>query len=222
MEQLLLELTPAPAPSLENFHVGSNGAVIAALHGFLADRAGVIFLWGAPGCGRTHLLRAIAKEAASRGLKARYQCGDDATNLSDTDFLALDDVESLDADTQIATFDAFNRIRSHGGGVIASSKLPPADLTLREDLRTRLGSGVVMQVRALSEEEKRAVLVVNAQQRGLNLGAEISDYLLAHFERDLGSLIAAIDALDRYSLRTKRPITLPLLRETLKLKAAQP
>jgi DnaA family protein len=86
---------------------------------------------------------------------------------------------------------------------------------LREDLRTRLGWGLIYELHGLSDEEKLDALSKSAESRGLSLSPGVLPYLLTHFRRDMPSLSAMLDALDRYSLETQRPITLPLLRELL-------
>jgi DnaA family protein len=101
--------------------------------------------------------------------------------------------------------------------LIASAKAPPLQMTqtLREDLRTRLGSGLIFRLRPLSEAEKIAALNAQATQRGMRLSPEALNYVLARAPRDMRSLSAFLAALDRYSLEHKRPLTMPLLREVL-------
>ena len=127
----------------------------------------------------------------------------------------LDDCDALPADAQIAAFALFNQIREHGALLVSAGPLPPAQLALREDLRTRLGWGLIYQVHGLSDEDKIAALSQAAASRGLTLSAGVLPYLITHFRRDMRSLSAMLDALDLYSLETQRPITLPLLRDLL-------
>jgi DnaA family protein len=82
-------------------------------------------------------------------------------------------------------------------------------------LRTRLGWGLIYQVHELTDDEKIAALSQRALARGLTLSSGVLPYLITHFRRDMRSLSATLDALDRYSLETKRAITLPLLRDLL-------
>jgi DnaA-homolog protein len=93
--------------------------------------------------------------------------------------------------------------------------LPPADLKLREDLRTRLAWGHVFQLSVLSEPERRAVLRQAADARGVFLGDEVMDFMLTRFSRDLGSLMQLLEHLDGYALQTKRAITIPLIKAML-------
>ena len=88
-------------------------------------------------------------------------------------------------------------------------------MPLREDLRTRLGWDLVFRLDPLSDADKLAALAAQAAERGLHLAPEIINWMLTHHERDIRKLAALLDALDRYSLATGRPITLPLLRAML-------
>ena len=212
MRQLLLDLLPETPPRLDNFVVGRNGETLTGLAAWLApeNRETSLFLWGEASSGKTHLLRAsdavfcdAATDPALAGL-GELQAAH-----------AIDNVEALDADGQIALFNLFNRLRAAGGRLLTAATQPPLQLCLREDLRTRLGSGLIYRLQALSDEEKIAALSAQAAARGLQLPREALDYLLARAPRDMRSLTALLTALDRYSLEHQRPITLPLLREVL-------
>ena len=206
MQQLLLELAPPLPPTLENFSQGKNGAAVKALRDALAGGEGFVFLWGPGGSGKTHLLRAFSAAAAAARREA----------------VAADDVARLGAVEQLALFDQCNRLRASKGALVASAEGPPADLPLRPDLRSRLASGIVLQLHPLSDAEKAAALTAHAAERGMALDAELIAYLLRHFDRDMGTQIAMLDALDRYSLQRQRPITLPLLKEALRALSEEP
>ena len=109
------------------------------------------------------------------------------------------------------------------GTVLAAGSAPPAQLPLREDLRSRLAWGLVYQVKPLSDAEKALTLHAEAQRRGLRLSDEVVWYLLTHVRRDLRSLIGLLAHIDRASLEQRRAVTLPLVRELLRsLEDAQP
>ncbi|MDH4173675.1 MAG: DnaA/Hda family protein [Betaproteobacteria bacterium] len=194
--QLALPLQPLPAPSLENFVPGANGELLARLRELAAGRCpeAVIYLWGAPGSGRSHLLTASARHGVT----------------------LADDVERLDATAQIALFNAINEARDAGGTVLAAGNAPPAQLALREDLRSRLGWGLVYEVKPLTDAEKAVYLHAEAARRGLRLSDEVVWYLLTHVRRDMPSLGAILEHLDRASLEQHRALTLPLVREALR------
>jgi len=214
MRQLLLELARPPPPTLESFCAGRNGAALQALRGALADGERFVFLWGPGGSGKTHLLRGFAAAAGAVYVAAASADWTQAEGLAAA---AVDDVARLGSAGQVALFDLCNSLRAVGGALAASGEAPPAQLALRADLRSRLASGIVLQLHPLSDEEKATALRRHAAGRGIALEDEAVRYLLTHFDRDMGTQIAALDALDRYSLERKRPITLPLLKEALSL-----
>lgn len=194
MRQLVLELAPPEPPSFANYVPGRNGAAVRALEAALAGGERFVYLWGPQGSGKTHLLRAF-ESAGGR---------------------AADDVQRLDAAGQNDLFDLYNALRAAKGALAAAGSAPPDGLGVREDLRSRLGSGVVMQLHPLSEAEKATALGARAKARGIALPDGVIAYLLTHLERDMGTQIAVLDALDRYSLEHRRPITVPLLRDALR------
>jgi DnaA family protein len=218
MKQLVLDIAPTPTPTLDNFVPGRNGELVGALDA-LANNAGnerFIYLWGAAGSGRSHLLRAVIDTARRHGgHTAWFDANTVAFEVAENTLSAVDDVHLLGAEAQIALFNLHNCIRGGSGALVASGNAAPAQLALRADLVTRLASGLVYQVHGLNDEEKWAALRRHADARGFQLSPEVAGYLLRHARRDMPSLLALLDALDRYSLETKRAITVPLLRELL-------
>ncbi|MEO8144058.1 MAG: DnaA/Hda family protein [Betaproteobacteria bacterium] len=194
MRQLALGISPPPKPTLDNFVAGANAELISRLKEFQAGNfvESVLYLWGETGSGKSHLLRA---------------CG--GPNV-------VDDVEKLDDESQIGLFNAINEKRQSGGTVLAAGHAPPAQLPLREDLKSRLAWGLVYQVKTLTDGERALYLRGEAERRGMRVPDEVIDYLLTHLRRDLPTLTAILDELDRASLEKHRQITLPLVKEVLK------
>lgn len=213
MTQLVLQLVPPPAPAFGNFVAGRNAEALEWLRAMAAGGASERFayLWGLPGSGRTHLLKAFAEAAGACYVAAEAPLA----HLPGEGRLAVDDVDRLDADGQAALFRAWNELRDGGGSLVASGPVPPAQLGFREDLATRLAWGLVYQVHPLADEEKALALQRHAEGRGMRLPPEVAGYLLTHGRRDLPALMAIVDALDRLSLEAKRPVTLPLVREAM-------
>jgi DnaA family protein len=88
---------------------------------------------------------------------------------------------------------------------------------LRDDLATRLAWGLVYQLQPLNDAEKALALQNHAAERGIRLPTEVVDYCLRYLRRDLSTLMATLDALDEWSLTTKKPVTVPMLRQLLQL-----
>lgn len=225
MRQLLLDLGAEKPQTLDSFVTGQNQELLQLLrqfaqHGQGLPRERFVYLWGESGAGKTHLLRALADTP-----DARYIATDDADDAfayeARITLYLIDDCDRLAPEPQISAFNLFNQVRENGGLLVTAGSLPPARLALREDLRTRLGWGLIYQLHGLTDDEKIAALTQAAQARGLSLSPGVLPYLITHFRRDMQSLSAMLDALDQYSLETQRPITLPLLRSLLQLETKE-
>ena len=221
MKQLLLDIAPPSPPALDNFVAGRNAELLQTLGNILAgqEQERFIYLWGGSGCGKSHLLQAAVEASAKKNLNAEFiVCSGDTEFAAsiNADCVAVDNVDRLNPSAQIGLFNLYNRMRDEGHALLlVSGPTAPAQLKLREDLVTRLGWGLVYQVHELTDEEKALALKSHAASRGFALPQEVGDYLLRHGQRDLPSLMATLDALDRYSLANRRQVTLPLLRELL-------
>ena len=219
MRQLLLDLGADKPQSLDTFVAGKNVELTQLLRRMAhrtvsALNERFVYLWGEPGAGKTHLLQALAATPGARYIEGVSP--PDAFLLTpEVTLYLIDDCHTLSPDSQIAAFNLYNQVREQGASLVAAGAVPPAMLQLREDLRTRLGWGLIYQLHGLTDDEKIAALSHSAVARGLTLPAGVLPYLLTHFRRDMRSLSAMLDALDRYSIETQRPITLPLLRSLL-------
>jgi DnaA family protein len=244
MTQLLLDLEPPRVPTLDNFVVGRNAEVLAALRHLCTTvpehpSARCLYLWGPKGSGRSHLAAAtcsllggsllVGSEASAADVReAAERIVDGAPDVRR--MLAVDGVEQLNADAQEALFHAINLLRDDPrGALLVTGGATPRDLFLkpgRDDLRSRLAWGLVYQLHRLDDSEKDAALEQRAEQQGFPLTPEVRRYLLTHFSRDLGSLMRMVDALDRHAREHRRIVTVPLIREFLQrpidLDAQQP
>ena len=217
-QQLLLDLKPEQPPTLDNFVIGANAELVQRLHSLAGtDSFEALYIWGAQTCGKSHLLEATAAVAHGhrpvvflRGMEAGAEL-----TLAPGSLLVIDDVQGLGAEAQIALFRAFNAARFLGLALLLAGNEPPLRLALREDLRTRIGQTLIYEIQSLSDEEKAAALRRHAIERGMLMDAGVVHYLLRHGRRDLPSLMAMLNNLDRASLEQKRPPTLPLLRELM-------
>lgn len=217
MRQIPLAIGIAEARTFETFVPGANAPAIAHLQA-LGALAAPVYLWGGSGAGKTHLLEALVHRFDDQGMRAGWFSASDAAPWVFDDawsLIVIDSAEVLDAEQQHAAFSMFVEATTRGVPLVAAGRVPPVDLPLREDLRTRLGWGHVFAVQALSEAEARATLRRVADQRGIFLSDDVMDYLLTRFARDLKHLVAQLDRLDAFSLATKRQITVPLLKQML-------
>jgi DnaA family protein len=225
MKQIALDIGLAPGPTLESYFPGPNAAALQHLVLWVGDKSRAAlrspvptYLWGGSGSGKTHLLRAVHDALREQGASVGWL---DVTMNEPPAFneawaaVLMDDVDLYSSVQQHAAFNWFINAQTHHIAVLAAGEPPPADLTLREDLRTRLGWGHIFALHPLSETERRAVLRQQADARGIFLSDEVMDFMLNRFSRDLGSLTQLLDQLDGYALQTQRAITIPLIKSML-------
>jgi len=224
--QGVLDLMPSPRQTLASFIAGDNAELVARL-GDRSPQAGgerFIYLWGPPAAGRSHLMRAAVALCDGRYMDLRAPDAplgiellvDDAGKAVSR--VALDNVDALDAGGQQRLFNLYNTVRYERACcmLLVSGPQPPAALPLRADLITRLSWGLTYEVHPLTDAQKLSAMSAHAQARGVRVEPEVLDHLLHTVPRDLPTLLAVIDALDRHSLASRRAITLPLAREWLR------
>ena len=214
MRQLALDLIAEAPASFDNFVAGPNTEAVAALRMVAAGRSPVsrVHLWGEPASGKTHLLRALAGTplGPASAIDAFSACGEAAARV-----IAVDDCDRLDDTRQLALFRLFNQRGDPGSApIVTASRHAPIALTeLRPELRTRLGSGLVLALRPLTDQEREQALREAARATGVHTHDDVFHYLLTRKARDLRSLLAFFSALDRYALERQRPLSAALARE---------
>lgn len=224
MRQLPLAIQPPRESSFENFVAGSNAAAFEQLRGWRVAGA-PLYLWGPSGSGKTHLLGALARDARARGARTGwFDAGDPLpwTVEPDCSLVVVDRCDELDAAAQQAAFALFVDAAGREVQLACAGRLPPVDLPVREDLRTRLGWGHVHALVPPTEAETRAVLRAEARRRGIGLADDVLDHLLTRLPRDLAHLMRVLGRLDDYALAASRAVTVPLVRQMLADDAAPP
>ncbi len=230
MEQLPLGVRLRTTSSFSSFVPGENAAPVAALEA-RAREPGLppLWLWGAPGSGRTHLLQASCARAGEARRRAGYlplAAGwpDPAMlgGLETLDLVCLDDLDGIggDAAWQRALFALYNELAERGGNLVLSAGRPPQALEVAlPDLRSRLAASIVWQLKPLAEAEQAAALQARARALGVELGEETLQYLQRRLPRDFGALCDALDRLDGAALAQQRRLTVPFVRAVLQLPA---
>lgn len=226
MEQLPLGVQLRERATFDAFVVGPNHELVIRLRNAASRRERLAaWLWGAAGCGRTHLLQAMCA-AAPLGARVAYlpmgQLGGATVEFLGSalgvELLCLDDLDLVvgDPDIERALFVAFRRIEEQGGSIIATATRPPATLDWSlADIRSRFSATEVFQLRPLDEADQHEALRRRAAQRGLELPEETARYLLRRFPRDMASLGRLLDEIDIASLSAQRRLTVPFVRGIL-------
>lgn len=233
MQQIPLDLMLETPAKLDDFQVGDNAALLTWLSQWQADQATNAYLWGEAGSGKSHLLKALAGHAHGQGCQVLLLDAQGLHSLDGTDaassptLVLVDDVQTLDDMQQHWVFNMFiESAQAQAPGqapvrLVAAGTCPPVDLAVREDLRTRLGWGLVFALQPLSEEGVRQVLVREGARRGLRWADGVLPYMLTRFSRNLADLMPVLAQLDRFSLAQQRVVTIPLLKQMMSQDAAE-
>jgi len=239
--QFTLDILSSPEPSLDNFiFPASKNSLQVSVFEVLSQIQSqyvanpknrfdfnLIYLWGPSGSGKSHLLMAMQKFYEHLQLPHLYlntqhldwQFADIQTGPDCVAYL-IDDVDNLSISEGNQLFKLLiDQKNSPEKFIFVSGSRSSHHLNIRDDISSRLASGLNFELCLLTDEEKIVALQDLIKARGLNISSDIPHWLMTHFYRDLPSLISIIEAVDHYSLQTKRAITLPLLKELLHLTA---
>jgi DnaA family protein len=220
LSQLPLRLALRDSATFDNFVPGENGAALLALQD---GGESFVYLWGGAGSGKSHLLQALCQWA---GPTAAYV---DLNEVIGMDPAVLEGLEAMNPlcidavqavagkpEWERALFHLYNRVRDGGARLVVAGGAAPGQLGITlPDLVSRLAWGPVFQLQPLDDEGKREALRRRARARGMDLSEEVAAYLLRRSPRDMHSLFALLDRLDRESLVAKRRLTIPFVRELL-------
>jgi DnaA family protein len=209
---------------LGNFSVKKNQTLLAFIETlFSQEQSSVVFISGDKSSGKTHLLQGCIFKALEQGLKAVYvdirqTLPEDFLNtLADYDWVCVDNINQLDVTQQQELFDLYNQIKQTKTKLIVSASVPPGELELLKDLKTRLSLAVVYRLEQLDDQEKIVLIQRKMQDKGLGIDDKVYAYLFKVFSRDLSVVLSAIDQLDQESLRQKSPISIPFVKKILKI-----
>ncbi|QGM81118.1 DnaA regulatory inactivator Hda [Otariodibacter oris] len=235
--QLPLPIHQIDDETLENFYAENNLLLLDSLrHNFELIQQPFFYIWGTKSSGKSHLLKAVTNHYVENQQtsiyipleKTQYFSPHVLDNADQLDLICLDDIQMIEGNEEweVAIFDLFNQIREQQGLfnnekktlLLISADRPPNLLKIKlPDLRSRLTWGEVYRLDELNDEQKRIILQRNAYNKGLELSDEVANFLLKRIDRDLKVLIAQLELLDKASLQAQRKLTIPFVKEILKL-----
>jgi DnaA family protein len=194
MDQLLLDIHPKIKKSFDNFITGQNKECINSLKDFISNsNVQFIYLWGEGSCGKTHLRLAVE----SHQIKT------------------IDDIHLADQNQQIEIFNLFNQFKEANKKLLITGADSPNNMNLIPELSSRLSWGLVYQIKSLTDNEKIMALKNYVNEKNIAISENVIDYCYRNLRRDLHSLMATFESLDHWSLKTKRPVTIPLLKDLI-------
>ncbi len=223
-KQLALDVQLRDFRTFDNFVAGDNQEVVEKIRETVTGASTeVLFLWGAVGSGKTHLLQAACRSASDQHRQPVYIPLADANSLSPemlagnsaSTFVCIDDVDAVAGrdEWERALFSLFEELRGRAPLIVTAKTNPRSSGLTMPDLITRFGSGLVYQIQPLSDKNKVEAMQLRATQRGFKLADEVGKYVLNRYPRDTHALFSLLDKLDRASLATQRRITIPFIQK---------
>ncbi len=233
MQQLTLSVGLNDEATIDSFYTpDSNRLTIKTLAGSLRNETdAMIYLYGADGCGRSHLLQATCHQAEQLGLSVvylpladmqLYNPAEIFEGLESQQVICLDDVHSIAGNNlwEREVFNLYNRVLGVGGHIIMAANCAPKALAVElPDLQSRLAQFLVLKIQTLDDGEKQNALQLRASIRGMQLDDDVVRYMLRHGRRDMAYLMQCLDSLDKASLNQQRRITIPFAKQTLPMES---
>ena len=227
MKQLPLAMRLRERAVFDSFVAGANLQAVEQLRALARGAsAGVYWLSGAQGVGKTHLLQATCAMARSAGADTAYLPLSQLVALGpetlegwrSSRVVALDDLAAIAGrrDWEQGLFRLYREAEERGAALLASAAAPPLLLNFSlPDLASRFAAATLLPLRPLDESEQRQALRLRARARGLELPEETALYLQRRFRRDLATLYELLDAIDEAALQAQRRLTVPFIRQVL-------
>ncbi len=231
--QLSLGVTLNDESTFDNFFAGSdnNRQILQDLEKFgRAEGEKNLLVWGAPGCGLTHLLQAVCHQVWEQGRAVQYlplrdvrgfSAADICDGLEEAEVVCLDGIDQICGvkEWENALFHLYNNIKDAGHYLLISSHTSPPSLPIvLADLRSRVLGCVRYHLESLNDADKQTALIMRAAARGMDLPGEVARYILSRASRDTNELFYMLNTLDEASLQQQRKLTIPFVKETLHLK----
>ena len=222
MNQLGLPISLNSSMLLENF-VSNKELIRSIRQVFLDQKSSEIYFYGESGNGKTHILQGAVLESLANDKNAVFvDCADLIPDyllefIDQISLISFDNVHLLSNKNEEIFFDLFNRSRQSQVNILVSGNTLPADLNIMKDIKTRLSLATVFKLEELNDESTMIVIDKQMSDRNLSINPKVYEYLFKNFSRDLRILLSTMDDLDKASLQTKKPISIPFVRKFLHL-----
>ena len=222
MNQLGLPITLNTSMLLESF-VANNELLRSINQLFLDENSSEVFIYGASGQGKTHVLQGGVLRALEIDKSAIYiDCSESFPEhifdfIDRLDFISFDNVHLISTENQEVFFDLYNRARQAQIIILVSADSLPSNLEVMKDIKTRLSLAAVYKLEELNDELIMSVINSQMSQRNLSVNSSVYEYLLRNYSRDLKLLLSTLNDLDKASLQAKKPISIPFVKKFLEL-----
>ena len=175
-----------------------------------------LIIHGPTGCGKTHLAEVFRRRADAEALSHAALAKNFPRDPGKaTGGWIVEDADSyLDGGEPEPLFHLFNQVREGRGHLLLSGRTAPSQWCIDlADLRSRINAAPAVTIDSPDDELLAAVLVKHFADRQLRVGTDVVDYAVKRMERSFDAVRDLVERLDRQSLRARREITVPLVRQ---------
>lgn len=227
--------------TFDNFIVGSSNNFAFAASLAVAEQPSEVynplFIYGDVGLGKTHLMNAIGNYIVTHNpvsrimlttserfanelidAIARKNTSPMREKMRNVDVLMVDDIQFLAKTTvcQEEFFHTFNELQNAGKQIVLSSDRPPNELpTIEERLRSRFGSGLIVDIKKPDFETRVAILKRKCDEEYIDLPYDVTEYIAAHFDKSIRELEGALTRVVAQSKLMGYPISMDLAMNAL-------
>ncbi|KMT66371.1 DnaA regulatory inactivator Hda [Catenovulum maritimum] len=230
-QQLTIDFALQLEATFEHFFAADNQVLIDNLKQFVETESDIpskqlFYIHGGKGAGKSHVLQALCHFADQKDKLAQYLPANQLLDMSPEFTLGLENCELLLIDDvqlfqhspiwQTTIFDLINRCIEAGNKIIFTANKPAdqIDFTL-PDLVSRLNWGQKWPLYALDDEQRKAMLTLRSQARGIPMSDELANFIVLRCQQDNASILSCLDKLDKESLLEKRKITIPFVKSVM-------
>ena len=233
----------------ENYVVGENSRFAHAAAYTVAQnpakKYNPLFIYGASGLGKTHLMQAIGHYIIFNKPKLRVkyikteeyfneiiknlQCNDRVSRMDkfrqkyrNVDVLLIDDIQFLESKTATMEeiFHTFDSLYNNNKQIVITSDRLPKDIpTLPDRLRTRFEMGLVVDITPPDFETRVAILKNLAEQINMKVDFAVFEYIANNFVNNVRELEGAFNKVSAYADIEKTDLTLEFARKVLNCEA---
>ena len=220
MNQLGLPISLNTSMLLESFV--ANKELLRLINQLFVDENSLeVFIYGASGQGKTHILQGAVMKALDLDKNAIYiDCSEPFPEhildfIDQINFISFDNVHLISSKNQEIFFDLYNQARQSQILILVSADSLPSDLEVMKDIKTRLSLAAVYKLEELNDETIMRVIDSQMSQRNLSINLGVYEYLFKNYSRDLKLLLETLNDLDKASLQAKKAISIPFIRKFL-------
>ena len=220
-DQIPINFSFCNTKTLDNYISENNDHLIETLKQFANNNHGqLIYLFGDKSTGKSHLCKAVFNIIEDTKTFIDQHNFEILGNIDiqNVNYLIIDDFEIIlgKGNTEDKLFYYINEFILLKKSLLISSVKPTEQIDFtKNDLKSRLTSNLIFNIREISDDRKIEVLKKITEDIGWTIEENVCQYIMNHYQRDLFFLCNVLKSLDKSSLSLKKRVTIPFLKDII-------